>query len=92
MKRLWLSLLLVIVSLVLIDAGFAVLRWWAIDSCQDRGLHFDDRRQACSDNDGSAALQWWSANQTQVRSLRTFALAGFFTFSVVLIRRNRAAT
>lgn len=92
MKRLWLSLLLVIISLVLMDAGFSVLRWWAIDSCQDRGLQFDYSRQACSDKDSSTALLWWSANQTPVRSLRTFALAGFFTFSVVLIRRNRAAT
>lgn len=89
MMRLWLALLLLIATLVLIDIGFSALRWLRIDHCLDRGLQFDYSRQACTDATDSTLLLWWSANRTGVRSLRSVALAGFFTVSVVLIRRNR---
>lgn len=92
MKRLWLALLLLVATLVLVDAGLSAWRWQKIDRCLDRGLHFDYPRQACRDEATSSSLLWWSANQTHVRSLRTFALAGFFSVGVLLIRRNRVAT
>lgn len=92
MKRLWFALLLIFALLLLTDGLFSAASWWTARGCSERQQHFDVAKQACADAPASPMLQWWQQQVVAVRSARAFAFAGFFTLSVVLIRRNRVAT
>ncbi|MFZ5841516.1 MAG: hypothetical protein ACOY3E_01340 [Pseudomonadota bacterium] len=92
MKRLWLALLLVFSLLLVADGLFSAAAWWTERGCAKRQQAFDVSRQACADEPASPMLQTWQQQVVAVRSARAFAFAGFFTLSVVLIRRNRVVT
>ena len=92
MRRLWLALLIVFSLLLLADGFFSATAWWMERGCSKRQQTFDVARQACADEPASSLLQAWQQHVVAVRSARAFAFAGFFTLSVVLIRRNQVAT